>query len=313
MNMLMRGTRFALRSFLKNPGFTLAAVLSLAIGIGANTSIFSVANALLFRPLPYEGSDRLVILWNRSPGLNISEDWFSTAQYYDVKTGHHGFEQVAIAIGGNYNLTGQGDPERLGVMRVSSNLLPMLGTRPVLGRLLTPDEDSPGRPATAVLTDGIWARRFGRDPQMIGKSILINGETYEVVGILPRRFSLPREVLPLLYGTEQTEIFLPLPLAPAALQVRTNEDYNIVGELRPGVSLEQAQAEMDTITARLRRDFPDNYPPNGGLTFSIRKARAGQICATQKRILFALDVRKSCEHCSRNPSCGAHRNLIAPC
>ena len=257
MNTLMRDIRFALRSFVKNPGFALAAVLSLAIGIGANTSIFSVANALLFSPLPYEGSDRLVILWNRSPGLNISEDWFSTAQYHDIKAGHHGFEQIA------------GDPERVGVIRVSSNLLPMLGAHPSLGRLLTPDEDSPGRPATAVLTDGIWARRFGRDPQMMGKSIIINGQTHEVVGILPQRFSLPREVLPLLDGTEQAEIFLPLPLAPAASQVRTHEDYNIVGKLKPEVSLAQAQAEMDTITARLRRDFPDNYPPNGGLTFSI--------------------------------------------
>jgi predicted permease len=269
MNTLVRDIRFALRSFAKNPSFALAAVLSLAIGIGANTSIFSVANALLFHPLPYTDSERLVILWNRSPGLNISEDWFSTAQYNDIKTGHHGFEQIAIAIGGNYNSTGQGDPERVGVVRVSSNLLPVLGAYPAVGRLLTSDEDSPGGPAVAVLTDGFWARRFGRDPRMIGKSILINGQTYEVVGILPQRFSLPREVLPLLDGTEQTEMFLPLPLAPGASQVRTHEDYNIIGKLKPKVSLPQAQAEMDTITARLRRDFPDNYPPNGGLTFSI--------------------------------------------
>jgi len=243
--------------------------LSLAIGIGANTSIFSVANGLLFRPLPYDNPDRLVILWNRSPGLNIAQDWFSTAQYFDIKTGHHGFEQVAIAIGGNYNLTGRGEPERVGVIRVSSNLLPMFGARPALGRLLTPDEDWPGRPTTAVLTDGIWTRRFGRDPHMIGKSIIINGQTYEVVGILPQSFSLSQEVVPLLYGTEQAEIFLPLPLAPSASQVRDHEDYNIVGKLKPEVSLLQAQAEMDTITARLRGEFPENYPPNGGLTFSI--------------------------------------------
>ena len=269
MNTWMLDIRFALRSLAKNPGFTLAAVLSLAIGIGANTSIFGVADALLLRPLPYENADRLVILWNRSPGLNITQDWFSTAQYLDIKASHNGFEQLAIAIGGNYNLTGHGDPERVGVMRASSTLLPMLGARPALGRLLTPDEDSPGRPATAVLTYGMWARRFGRDPQMVGKSIIINGQTYEVVGILPQRFSLPQEVLPLLYGTEQAEIFLPLPLAPSASHVRDHEDYNIVGKLKPGVSLQQAQAEMDTITARLCRDFPENYPPNGGLTFSI--------------------------------------------
>jgi predicted permease len=269
MKTWMQDIRFALRSFAKNPGFCVAAVLSLAIGIGANASIFSVANALLLCPLPYDSPDRLVILWNCSPGLNITQDWFSTAQYFDIKTGHHGFEQVAIAIGGNYNLTGQGDPERVGVIRVSSSLLPMLGARPALGRLLTADEDIPGRPSTAVLTDGMWARRFGRDPQMIGRSIVLNGQTYEVVGILPESFTLSKEVLPLLYGTEQAEIFLPLPLAPAASQVRIQEDYNIVGKLKPGVSLAQAQAEMDTVTARLRRDFPENYPPNGRLTFSI--------------------------------------------
>src|ERR1700728_872050 len=167
MNTWMADIRFALRSFAKNRWFTLVAELSLAIGIGANTSIFSVANALLFRPLPYDSPDRLVILWNGSPGLGITQDWFSTAQYFDIKTGHHGFEQVAIAIGGNYNLTGQGDPERVGVMRVSSNLLPMLGQVAAVGRIFAPNEDSPGRPATAVLSYGMWLRHFGADPKMI--------------------------------------------------------------------------------------------------------------------------------------------------
>ena len=269
MNTLMQDVRYALRAFAKNPGFAMAAVLSLAIGIGANTSIFSVANALLLRPLPYADAERLVILWNRSPGLNIAEDWFSTAQYFDVKSGHQGFEQVAIAIGGNYNLTGQGDPERVGAIRVSANLLPMLGASVAHGRLFVPDEDAPGRATTAVLTEGMWARHYGRDPRMIGKSITINGLSYEVVGVLPQSFSLPREVLPTLYGTEQAEIFLPLPLAADAAQQRANEDYNIVGKLRPGVSVAQAQTEMETITARLRHDYPENYPPNGGLTFSI--------------------------------------------
>jgi predicted permease len=269
MNTLAQDIRYALRAFAKNPGFTLAAILSLAIGIGANTSIFSVANALLLRPLPYKNADRLVIFWNRSPGLNITEDWFSPAQYLDIKGENQGFEQVAIAIGGNFNLTGEGEPERVGVTRVSSNLLPILGVSAARGRLFVPEEDSPGTAATAVLTDGMWARRYGRDPKVLGKSVTINGQPYEVVGILPQSFTLPREVLPLLDGTEQTEIFLPLPLAASAAQIRTNEDYNIVGKLKPGVTVAQAQTEMDTLTARLRRDYPENYPPNGGLTFSI--------------------------------------------
>ena len=141
---MLQDVRYAIRGFVAQPGFTLAAVLSLAIGIGANAALFSVTSALLLRPLPYKDADRLVILWQRSPGLNIAEDWFSTAQYFDIKNGHSGFEQVAIAIGGNYALTGRGDPERIGVIRASSNLLPMLGAQPAVGRLFTADEDSPG-------------------------------------------------------------------------------------------------------------------------------------------------------------------------
>src|SRR6266700_1964153 len=175
MNTLARDFRHAVRMLLKSPGFTLAAILSLAIGIGANTSIFSIINALLLRPLPYQDADRLVILWNRSPGLNITEDWFSTAQYFDIKTGHNGLEQVAIAIGGNYNLTGRGEPERVGVIRISSNLLPMLGQQAGSGRLFTSDEDTVGHPPTAVLSYGMWVRRYGTDPKMIGKQIIING------------------------------------------------------------------------------------------------------------------------------------------
>ena len=108
MSILLKDVRHALRALAAAPAFTVAAILSLAIGIGANTAIFSIVDGLLLRPLPYQDAERLVILWNRSPGLNITEDWFSTAQYFDIKNGHHGFEQVAIAIGGNYNLTGSG-------------------------------------------------------------------------------------------------------------------------------------------------------------------------------------------------------------
>jgi predicted permease len=283
----LQDLRYALRSFAKNPGFTLTALLSVAIGIGANTSIFSVANALLLRPLPYPDADRLVILWNRSPGLNITQDWFSPAQYFDIKTGHSGFEQAAIAIGGNFNLTGDGEPERVSAIRMSSNLLPMLGARAALGRLFVSEEDSPGRPATALLTYGMWARRYGSDPRMIGKSLTLNGQSYQVCGVLPRTFSLPLEVLPILGGIEQAEILLPLPFDVAASETRTHEDYNILAKLKPGVTARQAQAEMDTITARLRREHPDVYPPNGGLTFGIVPL-LDQVVGDIRRTLFVL-------------------------
>src|SRR5687767_59093 len=151
MSSIVDDLKYALRVLAKNPGFAAAAMLSLAIGIGANTALFSVTHALLLRPLPYHDPDRLAILWNRSPGLNIAEDWFSTAQYFDIKNSHSGFEQVAIALGSNMNLTGRHEPQRVGVIRVSSNLLPMLGAQPAFGRLFEAAEDVPGRALTAVL------------------------------------------------------------------------------------------------------------------------------------------------------------------
>jgi len=287
MGTLIQDVRYALRGLAKARGFTVVALLSLAIGIGANTAIFSIVNTLLLRPLPYKDANRLAILWNRSPGLGIAEDWFSTAQYFDIKTGHHGFEDVAIAIGGNENLAGDGEPERVGTIHVSSNLLPMLGVTANKGRLFVSSEDVKGSPGTALLSYGFWVRRYGSDPQVIGKSLTINGSTYQVVGILPRSFSLPREVLPTLGGAEQAEILLPLPLEPDAPQNRDREDYNIMAKLKPGVSLQQAQAEMNTITARLRRDYPANYPPNGGLTFGIVPL-SEQVVGDSRTALFVL-------------------------
>jgi predicted permease len=261
--------RFALRTLARSPGFALAAVLSLALGIGANSAIFSVASALLLRPLPYANAERLVILWNTSPGLGIAEDWFSTAQYFDIRQAESGFAQLAIAIGGNENLTGQGDPARVGAIRVSSNLLPMLGATAIHGRLFLPEDDVPGREPTAVLGHGTWTRRFGADPSIVGRSITLNGQPYTVVGVLAPSFSLPREVLPTLGGAEDAEILLPLPLGPEAATVRRGEAYNLLATLAPGVSVAQAQSRMDALTARLRDAHPEFYPPNGGLTFAV--------------------------------------------
>src|SRR6267154_1668508 len=269
MSILARDLRYAFRAFAKSPGFTVAAILSLAIGIGANTAIFSITSALLLHPLPYKEADRLVIMWNTSPGLGITRDWFSSAQYFDIKNNHHGLEQVALAIGGNYNLTGEGEPERVGVVRVSNNLLPMLGARPAQGRLFTPDDDRYGGRNVVILGHGIWARRYASNPQMVGRHITINSHVYEVVGVLPKNFSLPREVMPTLDGAEQSDLLLPMPQLPNFAEDRGHEDYNIIGKLRPGVSIEQARAEMNTITANLRQAHPEVYPPNGGLTFVI--------------------------------------------
>src|SRR5262245_57789724 len=258
---MQQDIRHGIASLLRTPGFTVAAVLSLAIGVGVNTSIYSVASALLLHPLPYADAERLVILWNRSPGLGITEDWFSTAQYFDVTQHATSFEHVAIAVGGNYNLTGDGgEPERVGTIRVSSGLLPMMGAQPLHGRLFTSEEDHTGLAATAILAHGTWMRRYGGDPQVLGRTLILNGQSHQVVGILPAGFSIPREVLPTLDGAETSEILVPLPLAVNAATIRTAEDYNIVAKLKPGISVEAAQAELDALTARLRRDHPEVYP-----------------------------------------------------
>ncbi len=270
MNGLIQDLRFAIRAFALNPGFTAAALLSIAIGVGANSAIFSVASALLLRPLPYQDAERLAhplepIAGSRHRGRLVLDRAVLRHQARGIAASR----QVAIAIGGNYNLTGDGEPERIGTVRVSSNLLPMLGAQPMLGRLFAAEEDVAGGAGVAVLNHGTWMRRYGGDPQVVGRSITLNGQRFQIVGVMAPSFSLPREVMPTLGGAENAEVLLHLPLAADAATVRNREDYNIIGKLKPGVAFGEAQAEMDAITARLRQEHPDFYPANGGLTFDI--------------------------------------------
>jgi predicted permease len=269
METLWQDLSYSVRLLLKNPGFTMVAILSLAIGIGANSAIFSVTNALLLRPLPYRDADRLVILWNRSPGLNIAQDWFSPAQHYDIKTQNHVFEDTAITIGGSFNLTGQGTPERVDGARASSSLFPLLGARARLGRVFSADEDAPGKHQAVILSHGFWQRRFGGDPAIIGKTLILNGNSLEIVGVMTEDFSLDKEVMPAVNAIERADVFLPLPLNEAGRTDRDHEDYNIFARLKPGVTAAQAQAEMDVIAERMKQQYPENYPPHGGLTFGV--------------------------------------------
>ena len=220
-------------------------------------------------PLPYPDADRLVILWNRSPGLGITEDWFSTAQYLDVKNSGSGLEEVALAYGANENLTGDGEPERIATLRASSSLFTMLGVRPALGRVFTAEDDTRVPANTALLGYWTWVRRYGSDPSVIGRRVEVNGRPFQIVGVLPSSFSVPHEVVPTVGNAEDAHLVIPLPLAPSAGQVRNREEYNIIGRVKRGVPVAQLQREMDTLTTRLRRDFPDVYPPSGGLTFGV--------------------------------------------
>ena len=267
--MLLMDLRDAVRGFVKHPGFAATAVLSLAIGIGANSAIFSVANALLLRSLPYADAGRLVILWNRSPGLGIAEDWFSTAQYVDVRDGAPSLEQTGILYGANQTITGEKEAERIATLRVSSSVLPMLGAQPILGRLFNAEDDARTPAATAILGHGTWTRRYGRDPAIVGRRIELDGRSLEIVGVLSESFSLPHDIVPTVGIAADANLIIPLPLGPAAAQARNREDYNIIGRLAPGRTAADLQGELDVLTARLRHDFPQLYPPNGGTTSTV--------------------------------------------
>jgi len=252
MHTWLQDFRYAVRMLRKNVVLTLVIVASLAVGIGANSAIFSVVDALLLRPLPYPQPDRLAAVWLHSPGIGILRDWPSPGQYIDIQNENHSFEQMALAQSRTVTLTGRDQPERVDSLRTQSSLLQMLGAKPRLGRLLLPDEDGPGKPAVAILTDRLWRRLFHSDPAILGKSITLDGAPYTVAGVLQPGFMLNAEVMPSEGPMDKMDVFLPLPLAADAVQKRRDENYNILARLKPGVSLQQAQADIDIIASRIR-------------------------------------------------------------
>jgi len=252
MQPLLQDFRYALRMVRNDIAFTIVVVFSLALGIGANSAIFSVVDALLLRPLPYPQPDRLAAIWLHSPGIGIFRDWPSPGQYVDLQNENHSFSEMAIAQLRGYTLSGRDQPELLGGITASSTLLRMLGAKPLLGRLLLPEEDRPGKPPVVILSYGLWRRLFSSDPHIVGRSITLSGKPYAVVGVLGSDFFLNPEVMPAEGPMDKIDVFLPLPLGPDAAQRRGDENYNIVVRLKPGVSIVQAQADVDVIASQIR-------------------------------------------------------------
>ena len=252
MNTLLQDLRYALRTLRKNVMMTSVIAVSLAIGIGANSAIFSVVDALLLRPLPYPEPDRLAAVWLHSPSLGILRDWPSPGEYIDIQKENHSFEQMALAQGRVFVLTGREQPERIFGARTQSSLLEMLGAKPLLGRLLLPEDDKPGKPDVAILTERVWRRLFNSDPAIVGKTIVLNGNPFIVAGVLQRSFMLNAEVMPTETPMDKMDILAPLPLGADAAKNRGDENYNIMVRLKPGVSVRQAQADLDVIASRIR-------------------------------------------------------------
>jgi hypothetical protein len=193
---LFQDLRYALRTLRKNMILTLVIVVSLAIGIGANSTIFSVVDALLLRPLPYPHPDRLAAVWLHSPAIGILRDWPSPGEYIDVENENHSLEEMALAQSRIFVLTGGDQPERLFGARTQSSLLKMLGAKPLLGRLLLPEEDKPGNADVAILSERVWKRLFNADTGIVGKTIVLNGNPFIVAGVLQGAFVLNNEVMP---------------------------------------------------------------------------------------------------------------------
>lgn len=252
MNLWLQDIRYALRMMRRNAVLSVVILASLGIGIGANSAIFSVVDALLLRPLPYPHADRLAAVWLHSPGIGILRDWPSPGQYIDIQRENHSFDAMALAQSRRFTLTGREQPELVDVLSTQSSLLSMLGAKPLLGRTFLPAEDKPGQPAAAILSYGVWQRLFNSDPAILGKSITLNGKAYMVAGVLRHGFSVSSEVLPSEGPMDKIDIFLPLPLAADAEQRRGDENYNILVRLKPGVSVRQAQADIDVIANRIR-------------------------------------------------------------
>lgn len=253
METFWKDVRYGLRMLVKAPTFALVALLTLGLGIGANTAIFSVLDAVLLRPLPYPNSDHLVMIWGRFTGIGIPKDqnWISAPEFRDMQQLQKSLTDLAAISAASYSMGVNGTPERLAGAPVSPSLFSILGVKPKLGRTFLPDEGQPGRAPVAVLSYGLWQRAFGGDESIVGRTIHLNDNATEVVGVMPQGFDFP----------DQAEIWTPLAFRPEDLTPdnRGNHGYEVLARIKPSLSLEQARAEMELVSRAVieqHRDYP---------------------------------------------------------
>ena len=245
---LIQDTRFGLRMLGKNPGFTSVAVLTLALGIGANTAIFSVVNQVLLQPLPYPHSDELVRLYESAPKAGWPQFSVAPPNFIDWRAQNDVFTDLAAFASQDYSLTGSDRPERVIGCLASSGLFTILGVEPILGRAFSKEEDRFGRHYEIVLSHSFWQRRFHGDPQIIGKAITLNAEPYTVIGVMPPSFEFPNS---------EPELWAPIAFSPDALANRGGHTLDVIGRLKPHLSRDQAEAEMTPIAQRLEQQYPE--------------------------------------------------------
>ena len=286
MGALLQDVRYGFRMLVRKPGFTIVAVLTLALGVGANTAIFSIVNAVLLRSLPYPDPDRLVRIFFNEPGVGLRDVSFSKPEMDDLQTRAGVFEDVSPIYEGSENLTGTKQPERVEGVNTSFSYFSMLGVIPQIGRLYGPQDFTPGFAPEAVISDGLWRRAYGADPNVLGRSIRIDNDPLTIIGVLPRGFRHPGPTT-----SGDAEVFgaggfsgdpFPPPMRGTRILVSG------IGRLKPSLTLAQAQARLTAMAAQLRRDFPTDYPPQAQWTIEIQPLQETLVGKVRPMLLVLL-------------------------
>lgn len=259
---MLQDIRLAFRSLINTPGFSFVAIITVALAIGANTTVFSLVNALLLRPLPYKNPQELVLLWEKFSAQGLDQIPVSAPEYLDYEK-----DLKSLEIAGfdyvDLNLTAGEMPERIAGAVVTPSVFSVLGVEPIRGRAFTKTEFGEGNDNVVVVSERLWKRRFNSDPEFVGKQLSLNGRSFTVIGIMSEGFQFPLPLFNVQGGTfgQQVDIWKPIAFSKNDLESRGSRSYGIVGRLKPGVSLLQAQAEVDTVITSWLPRFPDNYEP----------------------------------------------------
>lgn len=286
MTTLFQDVRYGLRLLWKSPGFTIVAVLSLALGVGANTAIFSIVNAVLLRSLPFSHPDRLVKIVANNRGVGAQDIGLSVPELDDLRTRAGVFDQVTATQGGPTNLTGGERPQHLELLEVSPNYFSMLGTSAHIGRVFGPGDEAPGFAEAAVISDSLWARGFGRDPGVLGRRLQLDNDPYTIVGVLPPGFRHPGRTV-----TTDVEIWItagfradPFPKPDRSLRYLPGA----IGLLKPGISLEQAQSRLNAFTAQLRAEYATDYPAGSGWSIEVEPLQESLVGNVRPMLLVLM-------------------------
>jgi len=268
METLLKDIRYGVRGLLKRPGFTAIALITLALGIGANTAIFSVVNAVLLRPLPFRDPDNLVIVWEDATFAGFPRNTPAPANYVDWKTQNQSFADMAASHETSFNLTGDGEPERVSAYAVNYNFFPLFGVQPLLGRNFSAEEDRPGANKVALLSYSLWQSRYGGDRQILNRDIQLNGEKHTVIGVMPASFQ---------FFESDVRLWVPIALDQQDLANRGGHYLKVVARLKPGVSIAQAQADMNAVMHRIAMDHPGETMEGklGAVVLPLREQMVG--------------------------------------